>query len=654
MGKKKLFISHCTVDEDIMDAVYETITLQRNERGEVINGIFDEICEVVCTYNDGSVPVGDERAEYIREKLQECDIMIAFITDAYLRSIICISEIAYFWAQGKTIIPIIYNGKTGIETLTKLFGKDVIHVSTEEKDSVQKLVDTLKKGTNGLKLPEKKAERARSWIEGKKQGNPDSVLDKKGNKIEPRPFIGAGDNYSLWMRYILANGINQIKDGFVDRDTLEKKLKDKEDIYIVGTTNKGFIDNNMKFLAELVAAGKNIHVLYAGTNTDFLKDVSSVEHERGNEETLSSWKKRVTKDEIRLKEEINSVAVNLIKILSDAKRMKSGPIGKITMGDASTLIRQTVVMGASGKNDVWGWMNLTVPPKRASETIGIEFETKEDISGELSEDIYDYVMGIEKLCKNRKSYIEIGDKTSIDENSFSFNYTKIEWYDIYQDAEKAMSERKESNYKCDLIEVAAQHPLEGGNTPGKAFKERLDRAKEIYDKIKSNGRQCRIFVPGSLHVGDSISLSEAGSEYLKSAGVPKNDLIMEDESEKYQKQTSEYINDKYRVNAWGIYNSADECFVASNIFNEGEYDSLYCVCSANQMVRKKLFYFKNEVVPIMSTTSDDDFHNDIEELFDSLHFVLYEDSEWQEPESECFKNSRKERMPGFTNWRVER
>ena len=47
----------------------------------------------------------------------------------------------------------------------------------------------------------------------------------------------------------------------------------------------------------------------------------------------------------------------------------------------------------------------------------------------------------------------------------------------------------------------------------------------------------------------------------------------------------------------GVYNTADECFVASRIFFDGDYRRLHCVCSPNQIQRKKLFYIAFGVIP---------------------------------------------------------
>lgn len=64
-------------------------------------------------------------------------------------------------------------------------------------------------------------------------------------------------------------------------------------------------------------------------------------------------------------------------------------------------------------------------------------------------------------------------------------------------------------------------------------------------------------------------------------GIPEENIFGED------------MNYKYKGNL-GVYNSADECYVASEIYKNGRYADLYSICSPNQMLRKQLFYTQPE------------------------------------------------------------
>lgn len=119
-----LFISHCSDDKDIMDKVQCSLS-----------NIFYDSVDVFCTYNNGILP-GKDRGPFIAQKLREYDTMIAIITDCYMRSVICLSELAAFWAKGGCVLPIIFNGETGIEFITELYGQDLIYVNAQNKKAL--------------------------------------------------------------------------------------------------------------------------------------------------------------------------------------------------------------------------------------------------------------------------------------------------------------------------------------------------------------------------------------------------------------------------------------------------------------------------------------------------------------------------------------
>lgn len=128
---------------------------------------------------------------------------------------------------------------------------------------------------------------------------------------------------------------------------------------------------------------------------------------------------------------------------------------------------------------------------------------------------------------------------------------------------KFKSKGRRNLYKKILVEVAAQHPLKEGKFPGEEYAKRLDISCELM------GEDVYIYLPGSLHVPDEISLSEAGKEYLLQKGVPEDRLIITEDE---------------------VYNSTDECKVASRILVENEFAELICICSPAQLMRKALSY----------------------------------------------------------------
>jgi hypothetical protein len=176
-----------------------------------------------------------------------------------------------------------------------------------------------------------------------------------------------------------------------------------------------------------------------------------------------------------------------------------------------------------------------------------------------------------------------------------------------------------------LIEVAAQHPLDNGMFPNEEFSARLELAAKLYKQLKTEDRQVKIFVPGSIHKGDKISLSMAGEYWLLDLGVPSTDVL------------SEGVNVVYKPT--GVYNSIDECYVACCLFDDLGYGELHCVCSPAQVMRKALGYIEYGRIPQFHTAPVADmFHNYIEELFVNIPKVL--NNEW-DAEAEILRKERK-------------
>lgn len=211
----------------------------------------------------------------------------------------------------------------------------------------------------------------------------------------------------------------------------------------------------------------------------------------------------------------------------------------------------------------------------------------------------------------------------------------------------SLYERWQNKYRCALdntkdkasrpgalIEVAAQHPLVGGDLPGDEFRARLDKAFEIYQKLSKgveDGHAVKIYVPGSLHKGDKVSLSAAGMAYLLGRDVQPRDLLGEFQGKRFKPE--------------GVYNSSDECFVATKLFELLQFGKLISVCSPAQLMRKALSYIEFGYVPKMvSVPVDDMFHSYIEEAFINVPLLL-EDCKGLQDDSMEGTRLRNERRP---------
>lgn len=161
---------------------------------------------------------------------------------------------------------------------------------------------------------------------------------------------------------------------------------------------------------------------------------------------------------------------------------------------------------------------------------------------------------------------------------------------------KFKSKGRRNLYKKILVEVAAQPPLKEGKFSGEEYTKRLDIACELM------GEDVYIYLPGSLHIPDKISLSEAGKEYLLKKGVPEDKITTTDDE---------------------VCNSTDECKVASRILIEDEFAELICICSPAQLMRKALSYISFGVYPSFRIASYEElFHSYVEEAIRNIPILL--------------------------------
>lgn len=213
--------------------------------------------------------------------------------------------------------------------------------------------------------------------------------------------------------------------------------------------------------------------------------------------------------------------------------------------------------------------------------------------------------------------------------------SREEWERRFVAAKEFMSAR--SHLRRDLIEIAAQHPLIDGEKPNEEFSRRLLLGIDLYHRLRREGREVELYVPGSRHsfegIADTVSLSEAGRAFLIARGIPAEAIHGDD------------LNEKFKGDA-GVYNSADECFVTASYFIHGEFGGLHTVASPVQLMRKNLHYIWFGVVPLSHTApTTDAYHNWLFEAFDAVPHVLCVDPSVQDPKSEWSLHSRETRRP---------
>lgn len=600
---KRCFISHCSEDITFLNRL-EGVFLSRYDQSR--HRFY---------YTSGTNETtlfGDKTGPALRSALHDSDVMIAVITDSYLRSVICIAEISTFWYLKKPVIPIVFN-QDGIDFLKVLMEEDIIYVDLSDrrpehvKNCANKMIKTL---ANYGYIPDDP-----SLAEQELSG-----LFSDGEQAVPRrAYIGSGQNYANIDQYCEKYGISRLKNTSLPIADLVARIKDCKELFIVATTGANLINAlSSEFLPSALAGGMKLTVLIPNRWSAYISDVAEIE----SPDTAEEHKARFVR-------EFDSVVYNLKYCLDQAKAISTDSYGEIRLGCAGTSIRQTVLL-AVWEDRFWGWLSMTIPPKRTVDgTPSLEFSGSAE-KASFGKLIYDHVQAIRDLAVRKNAFIDLSQNADFHEFYLENEGAEKYWKALYETA-KQNSFMREG--ETELIEVAAQHPLRPDGRPGKEFARRLDCGIELYRQLQKEGRDVKFYIPGSVHCQDPCSLSESGRAYLASKGIPEDIILGEEENLRYKGDL-------------GVYNTADECFVASRIFLEGDYRRLHCICSPNQILRKKLFYIAFGVIPFYYTVNTESMaHDDIYELFHSLPNIIMKDQTWQGSDSDEGNRTRKERNP---------
>lgn len=608
-SKGKCFISHCTDDKDIMNNLVDLIKSMYKCDITRENPLF------FCTYHN-SFNAATRLDEELVSVLNDCSYMIAIVTDSYLRSPIALFEFCSFYASNKPIIPIVFNDEVGNKFIDSICSSHYMRINVSKNSTLDDIAAVILKSFNEFSPINKQ----------RYKRNVKNFLNKSFQAKAQRNYIGCEE--SLYKNVICQcrdMGITKIRTEN-DNEALHR-LSECESLYIVSTTGGGLIRAlcDKGIMSNILLNEGTVTVLIPNKESDFCHDVAEIENPYNYE-----------KNRIRLNNEYKGVIYLLNECLTNIRKTyPDKPIGKIYVGSAYTLLRQTITLGIC-KDKVYGFVSMTIPPFRTADgTPTLDFYS-DNVDRTMGNLLYKHVTKIRDIAQSRNNLYEI-DTKSYFENGFYLEKTTAReyWTKKYDEARDNM--REHSFFSDVLIEVAAQHPLIKGTKPGEEFSARLDCAVELYNKYKQGGTTVKVYIPGSRHryknQEDTISLSSAGRNYLIDNGVDENDIMSDD------------VNERYKAEE-GVYNSADECFVASAIFMDGNYRNLCCICSPNQMMRKKLFYLEMGILPFFYTVSTENmFHSDIGEIFEVIPDVIYNDHSWQDKNSVHYKRTRDERMP---------
>lgn len=185
----------------------------------------------------------------------------------------------------------------------------------------------------------------------------------------------------------------------------------------------------------------------------------------------------------------------------------------------------------------------------------------------------------------------------------------LNWLHYFELAKRQTSSFKNKGTGI-LIEIAAQHPLADGRYPDEEFRARLDKGLRLFREFSESHERVFFYIPGSIHMDDCISLSEAGEKYLIENGVPSEFIF------------GENTNNEFKGNE-GVYNSTDECYVAVQLFKTRNFSDLYSVCSPSQLMRKAFSYIRFGIIPFFEVANVSELHhNYIDEYFKMLPLLI--------------------------------
>lgn len=617
---KCCFISHCHEDKKMA-----------NDLAEII-GKYYEGWKIFNSSNEESgVEAGEGLSPTLRTEIQNATVMICLMTEMFLRSFICLAEYSAGWYRGDLKpVPIAFTQEAKELVDTGAPERNVFADAEEKPNSAASLLVRAfdKHEDIGQKKRELFRKELLNWIK-KNSGKRTYDTD--------RAYIGSREVFQNINKYCEKFQVTRISDGNHDADTVGKMLSGMKDIYIYATTGSTLVDNLGKTIfPNLLAKGANIHMIIPEKNSEFIRDTAIVERGGGDYERNLN----------RIKGEFDHV-VDLLKSCLESARAKTGggKTGSIYLYNAFTNLRQTILMGVPEDGDCWGWVTVTMPPSLSagnSPTITFEGPAEEgdvDNAGTFSMLVYNHVRQAINVAKSRKRFVELsldGDVSDFESNDDPPQYWSKRMLDVKKNMKRA--EKREGA----LIEIAAQHPLCDNGKPDLEFSDRLDLGIKVYKRLRSEGEDVKILVPGSIHMdskgkADPVSLSESGKNYLISKGIPEEDIYGEDAIHEI-------------MDGAGCYNSGDECKVAAQLFMTREFKELHSVCSPEQMIRKQLLYVVNGVWPQFHTTlPGNPSHDFAEELCSKIPNIITQDEmrDWSDPNCPIFRKSREERCPGY-------
>lgn len=537
-----------------------------------------------------------------------------------------------------------YESGTAKEILTALKEGKQVFVYTSQNDQI--VADAVKtdleqysKLQNFLKrLGHKKNVYVDHYI------NDEELKDKFSHELDKyyRNVLSKQEIHSQTAEKMRSFGITYLTEiGTAPKDILSEKIRAASVVKILSTTARQFFCSHIEDITEMLRRGGELKLLIPSPGSVFLEDVHQIEQRHPR----------------------NSIHAEIYTTLDQLRTAMHDSNGKgnIFIGCCHTLLRQTETICINEKKEIWAWTTLTMPPLKASggtmslasqyDRIHPDAQQTDEKNLALACLANTYFDKLWEFSEKQSTVFHICNNSILEQfyenpflcikagqQSLPDTDTETYWEQKFISAKNAVLLAKKQGTGRFLIEIAAQHPLTPDGAPNEEFTARLEAGIALYQKLKQAGLNGSFYIPGSLHMDergriDRQSLSAAGTAYLIRHAIPADCIYGEAENIKYK-------------GASGVYNSADECFVAAQIWKDNNFEQLVCVCSPEQTLRKAAHYIAFGVYPLIYAVPVwNPYHNYIEEMLHALPHVLYQDPCQQSEQSETAIRTRQQRRP---------
>ena len=132
MARTRVFISHAVKDKELVDAFFDLLQ----------TGVGLSPHDSFCSSLEGmGIPAGKNFVDYIREKVQNPELVLLILSPNYLESLFCQCELGTGWALSHNMVPIVapptnFSGLKAVLTGTHAYRIDSDTDLSELRDQI--------------------------------------------------------------------------------------------------------------------------------------------------------------------------------------------------------------------------------------------------------------------------------------------------------------------------------------------------------------------------------------------------------------------------------------------------------------------------------------------------------------------------------------